>query len=181
MYTRKNQKAGSLFGKKPANTSALKARRNYNLAHSRSRVGNVLRTPGSLQYTNKQAIEERYQNALTAIKSMDKPKETVSALQQLSASLDRAISSPVARETGAVVITIPVGVAQLAFKALRLFVSLLVVVFVDLPLGFLSGSPAVNLAASIAPNKTFNTTVSAYQKARQFTGANTQGPIVQNY
>lgn len=183
MTTRKNQKGGSFFGSKPKNTRTanLKARQTYNLAHSKSRVANYLKTPGSFQYTNKQAIEERYEKALADIQSMDKPKETFSALQQLSASLDRAITSQAARETGAVVITVPVGIAQLALKALRLFLSFLIVVFIDLPLGFLSGSPAVNLAAAVAPNTKFNTTAAMYQRARQFTGADGPMPAVVNY
>lgn len=179
--TRKHR--GGSFWKPNASAKAasnLKARRNYNLAHSKSRVANVLRTPGTLQYTNKQAIEQRYQEALTLLKSVEKPQETTSALQQLSASIDQALQSQTARETGAVVITVPVGVAQLVLKALRLFLSVLIVIFVDLPLGFMSGSMAVNLAAAVAPNTTFNTTASVYQKARQFTGA-TVPVTVKNY
>lgn len=178
--TRKYQKGGSFFRKKPVNTGPIQARRAYNLAHSKSRMANILQTPGTVAYTNKQAIEDRYQLALAELTAMEKPKETVHALQQLSVSLERAISSQVARETGAVVITIPVGVAQLAFKALRLFLSFLILVFIELPLGVMSGSPAVNLAASIAPNTRFTTTANMYQKARQFTGVTT-GPSVANY
>jgi hypothetical protein len=186
MYTRKNRRGGGLFnffsGKPTANSavSNLKAKRNYNLAHSKSRVANVLATPGKFSYTNKQAIEERYQKAVNELKKLERPQETVSALQQLSGSLDRALSSSAARETGAVVITIPVGVAQLAFKALRLFISALILVFIDLPLGFMSGSMAVNLAAGVAPNRGFNTTRSAYAQARKLTGAN-QTPAVKNF
>lgn len=160
--------------------SNLKAKRNYNVAHSHSRVANLLRAPGSFQYTNKQAIETQYQQAVAMLKSVEQPKETTSALQQLSASIDQALRSQVAKETGAVVITVPVGVAQLALKALRLFLSVLVVLFIDLPLGFMSGSHGVNLAAAVAPNTQFNTTRSLYQKARQLTGANI-GPAVKNY
>lgn len=184
MAKTRKQRGGSLsfWKSKPTapSPSNLRARRNYNLAHSKSRVANILATPGSVRYTNKEAIEAKYQQALAELKTIEKPKETVGALQQLSVSLDRAISSQAARETGAVVITIPVGIAQLAVKALRLFVAFLVVVFIDLPLGFMSGSPAVNVAAGVAPNTSFNTTRAAYGKARQFTGANV--PItVQNY
>jgi hypothetical protein len=182
MSTTRKQRGGS-FWKTNATAKAasnLKAKRNYNLAHSKSRVANVLQRPGQFEYTHKQAIEGRYQEALALLRSVEQPKETATALQQLSASIDRALSSQTVRETGAVVITVPVGVAQLALKALRLFLSILIVVFIDLPLGFMSGSPAVNLAASVAPNTKFNTTASLYQKARQFTGANVP-TTVKNY
>lgn len=158
----------------------LKAKRNYNLAHSKSRVANILSAPGQVKYTNKEAIEARYQKAIQELQKIEKPQETVSALQTMSASLETALRSKAAKETGAIVITIPVGVAQLAFKAIRLFLSVLIVIFIDLPLGFLSGSPAVDLAAAVAPNRTFNTTAKAYQQARAFTGANTVA-TVKNY
>ena len=179
MPTTRKQRGGA-FWKTNSTAKALsnlKAKRNYNLAHSRSRVANVLGTPGTFQYTNKQAIQDRYQQAVALLKSVEQPKETASALQQLTSSIDRALSNQIAKETGAIVITVPVGVAQLALKALRLFLSVLIVVFIDLPLGFMSGSPAINLAASVAPNTKFNTTASMYQKARQFTGANAVGTV----
>ena len=184
--TRKRKQSGAgffdFFTTKTNNTtvSNLKSKRNYNLAHSKSRVSNILSSPGTFKYTNKAAIEQTYQNAIAELKTMEKPKETSLALQQLSASIDSALRSQSAREAGAVVITVPVGVAQLALKALRLFLSVMVIVFVDLPLGILSGSMAVNLAAAVAPNKSFETTASMYQKARQLTGAN-KPVTVQNF
>ncbi len=182
---RKGMYGGSLFsfGSKPSSTSMvanLKSKRNYNLAHSKSKVANILSKPGQVIYTNKQAIDAKYQQALQQLSQIEKPKDTVSALQILSSKIDSALQSQRARETGAVVITIPVGLAQLAAKAIRLFLSVLIVVFVDLPLGFLSGSPAVNVAAAVAPNRRFNTTAKAYQQARKFTGAVSNSPVV-NY
>ena len=151
--TRKNRKGGALFNRfrKPAGSavSNLQGQRNFNLRHSKSRVANVLSRPGQLSYTNKEAIEAKYQAAISQLKSIENPMETASALQQVSESLSSALQGRVARETGAVVITIPVGVAQLLFKALRLFLSMIALLF-DLSLGFLSGSLTVNLAAGIA-------------------------------
>lgn len=161
--------------------STLQAKRNYNLAHSKSRVANILSKPGDVRYTNKEAIEARYQKAIEELKKVEHPHETVSAIRSVTERLASGISSQAARETGAVVLTIPVGVAQLLLKGLRLFLSVLILVFIDLPLGVMSGSPAVNLAAAVAPNTGFQTTQSAYGQARRFTGANTPPITVKNY
>jgi hypothetical protein len=163
-----------------ASIFSLKAKRNSNLARTKSRVANYLTTPGQFQYTEKQAIQGKYNEAIAKLQTLEKPKETTSALRALSNSLEAGVKSQAARETGAVVITIPVGLAQLALKGIRLFLSILVVVFIDLPLGFMSGSPAVNLAAAVAPNRDFNTTARAYNKARNITGAK-QTAMIQNY
>lgn len=184
-YTRKNRRGGGFFnflrGTKattPAVTpslSNLKAKRNYNLAHSKSRMANILSKPGQVVYTNKQRIRDEYEKAVDTLRKIEKPQETATALQQLAAQLKKAIQSPEAKETGAVVITLPVGVAQLAFKALLLFVSALVLVFWDIPtMGM------IPLSAYIAPNAKFNTTRNAYREARKYTGANIQNAVV-NY
>lgn len=184
-YTRKNRQRGAgffdFFTTKPANTNALnlRAERNYNLAHSKSRVSNVLARPGEFKYTNKNAIQARYEKAIQTLQQLEKPKESVSALRALSTSLETALESQRARETGAVIITIPIGVAQLAIKALRLFLSVLVVIFIDLPLGIMAGSPAINMAAGVAPNTRFNTTSAMYTKARGFTGANRRNNVAE--
>lgn len=179
--TRRVRKGGSFFQKKTGpSLSNLQAKRNYNLAHSKSRVANILGTPGQFSYTNKAAIQERYAKAIEQLKLVEKPKETASALESVSESLGSALKSQAARETGAVVITIPVGIAQLLFKALRLFLSVFVILF-DIGAGIMSGSPTVNLAAAVAPNARFNTTKSIYGKARQLTGANGVRSGVVNY
>ena len=179
-YTRK-RKGGSFFGRKPPTAiPSLTAKRNYNLAHSKSRVANVLAQPGRVSYTNKEAIQAKYEKVIAELQKIEKPQETASALQRLSASLDSAIHSSAAKETGAVVITIPVGVAQLAFKALRLFLSVFVILF-DLGFSLMIGNPTINLAAAVAPNSKFNTTKAAYRRARLLTGANVPASVVQNY
>lgn len=184
-YTRKNRQRGAgffdFFTTKTVNSNAvnLKAQRDYNLAHSKSRVTNILKNPGEVTYTNKETIQSKYEKAIQELQRLEKPKETYSALQTISTSLEKALQSQGARETGAVVITIPIGVAQLVIKALRLFLSALVVIFVDLPLGIMAGSPAINMAVGVAPNTRFNTTTSMYRKARGLTGANRKNNVVE--
>ena len=125
-YTRKAKKGGGIFNlltgkpKTPAGPteSNLKAKRNMNLAKSKSKVANVLGTPGQFKYTNKERIESEYQKAIAELKKIEKPKETASALQTLATKLREAAESDTARKAGAVTITIPVGVAQLAWKAM---------------------------------------------------------------
>lgn len=169
---RKGLYGGSLGTRQLPSLLTMKAKRNYNLAHSKSRVANLLSTPGDFKYTNKEAIKAKYERAIQELQTLDKPTETVSAVRLLQSKIDSALQSQMAKETGAVVITIPIGLAQVLAKALRLILSALLLIFVDLPSGFLSGSMTVNGAAAIAPNRTFNTTKKAYQHARQYTGAN---------
>jgi hypothetical protein len=76
--TRKHHRGGGLFdlltGKTvnaPAVTeSSLKAKRNYNMRHSKSRVANY--TTGNFKYTNKGRIEGEYQKALAELKKIEK-------------------------------------------------------------------------------------------------------------
>jgi hypothetical protein len=177
-YTRKNRKdrrGGGIFNlltgksKNAAATptaSNLSAKRNYNLKHSKSRVANVLGTPGQFKYTNKERIESEYKKAIDELKKIEKPQETASALKSIAASIETALKSDSARTAGAVTITIPIGVAQLAYKAMMLFVAALAFVFWDIPT---MGS--VPLSAYVLPNRNFNTTKSAYESAKRFTGA----------
>lgn len=155
----------------PASTgpsaSNLKAKRNYNLAHSKSRVANILAKPGQVTYTNKERIQKEYEQAIAELRKLEKPVESAGALKSIASKLHQALNSAEARETGAVVITIPVGVAQLAYKALMVFIAALVLVFWDIPT---MGS--IPLSAYVLPNKGFNTTKDAYAEARKFTGAN---------
>lgn len=185
-YTRKSRRGGGIFnlltGKSktagPAGPTAnnLKAKRNYNLAHSKSKVANVLRAPGKLTYTNKERIESEYQKAIEELKKIEKPKETASALKTVATSIRAALESDSARTAGAVTITIPVGVAQLAWKAMWIFVAALAFLFIDLPtMGQMPVSPY------ILPNRGFNTTESAYQGARQTMGLNRAPPGITEY
>lgn len=176
MYTRKNRKdrrGGGIFnllvGKSKNATpseSNLKAKRNYNLAHSKSKVANILRTPGEVTYTNKERIESEYKKAIEELRKIEKPAETASALKTIATSIGDALKSDTAKTAGAITITIPVGVAQLAFKAMMLFVAALAFIFIDIP-----SMGTIPVSAYMMPNKGFNTTKSAFQGAKRITGA----------
>lgn len=186
-YTRKNKRrGGGIFNlltgrsKKQASmtptASNLKAKRNYEMAHSKSKVANVLRKPGQLTYTNKERIESEYKKAIDELKKIEKPRETASALRSVATSMRQALESDTARTAGAITITIPVAVAQLAWKAMWIFVAALTFIFIDLPtMGQMPVSPYV------LPNRGFNTTESAYEGARRLTGANKAPTDVTEY
>jgi hypothetical protein len=179
--TRKHHRGGGLFdlltGKTvnaPAVTeSSLKAKRNYNMRHSKSRVANY--TTGNFKYTNKGRIEGEYQKALAELKKIEKPAETQSALKTLAASIETALKTNTARKAGAITITIPVGVAQLAYKAMMVFLAAMAFLFIDLP-----SMGSVPLSPYLMPNKEFNTTQKAYNQAKQYTGVGSQSGVV-NY
>ena len=155
--------------------SSLTAKRNYNLAHSKSRVANVLRKPGQVTYTNKERIQQEYEKAVGELRKIEKPAETAGALNALATKLRDALNSAEAKQTGAVVITIPVGVAQLAYKAMLLFIAALVFVFWDIPT-----MGTIPLSAYIAPNASFNTTKDFYGEAKHFVGMNSKRNVL-NY
>lgn len=177
-HTRKNTRGGGMFNflKKKNTTgptetvSNLQAKRNYNLKHSKSKVANILAKPGEFKYTNKEAIRAKYDQAISTLRSLEKPVESISALRTVADKVSQALQSQEAKETGAVVITIPVGVAQLFFKVARVILAAFVFIFWDVPT---MGS--IPLSAYIMPNRGFNTTEAAYAAARRTTGANT-GP-----
>jgi antitoxin component HigA of HigAB toxin-antitoxin module len=169
MYTRKAKRGGVFgFGNKAKNTATtnLKAKRNYNMKHSKSRVANVLGVPGQVRYTNKERIEGEYQKAIEELKKLEQPAESASALKTISEKIKKALESQEARETGAIVITIPVGVAQLFLKVARVMLAAFVFLFVDLP-----SMGTIPMSASVFPNSNFQTTTNMYNDARRFTGA----------
>ena len=172
VYTRKNRKGGGIFntltGKSvtmASKESNLKAKRNYNLRHSKSRVANVLSVPGQVRHTNKERIEADYQKALEKLRSIEKPVETTQAVKGLVDKLKSALQSDEARIAGAVTITLPVGIAQLLVKGLLVFIGALVLVFYDM--ATFTSTP---LSPYIFPNSKFNTTQSVYEEAKGFTG-----------
>jgi antitoxin component HigA of HigAB toxin-antitoxin module len=176
-YTRKTKRGGGIFnlltGKAKTVTPAaptasnLKAKRNYNLVHSKSKVANVLKKPGQLTYTNKERIESEYKKAIDELKKIENPKETVSALKTIATSMKQALQSEEARTAGAITITIPVGVAQLAWKAMWIFVAALAFLFIDLP-----SMGQVPVSPYLMPNRNFTTTERAYEGAKRYAGAN---------
>ena len=171
--TRKVRRGGGMFNLllgKPKNApgptaSNLKAKRNVNLAHSKSRVANILGTPGQFKYTNKERIESEYQTAIAELKKLEKPQETASALRTLASQLETALQSETARKAGAITLTLPIGVAQLAFKAMMVFLAVLAAIFIDIPT---MGS--LHVSTTLLPNRGFNTTQSAYNWAKEKTG-----------
>jgi hypothetical protein len=177
--TRKNTRGGGLLdvftGKKPnapaVTASNLKAKRNYNLAHSKSKVANYL--TGNFKYTNKARIEDQYQKALAELKKIEKPAETQSALRTVAASLETALKTNTARKAGAITITIPIGVAQLAYKAMMVFLAAMAFLFVDLP-----SMGSVPLSPYLMPNKEFNTTREYYNAAKRATGVGKAAGVV---
>lgn len=174
-HTRKNKRGGGMLdfltGAKPTTptetVSSLQAKKNYNLKHSKSRVANVLGTPGEFKYTNKEAIKAKYDQAIDTLRALDKPVESASALRTVAEKVSQALQSKEARETGAVVITIPVGVAQLFYKVASVILAAMVFIFWDMP-----SMGSIPLSAYVLPNKGFNTTGKVYKNARKFTGAN---------
>jgi len=176
VYTRKNRRGGGLFNRlmgKSANTpmaptlNSLKAKRNYNLKHSKSRVANVLSTPGQVRHTNKERIEAEYQKAVDQLRKLENPVETASTMKTIVESIKDKLQSDEARLTGAITLTIPVGVAQVFIKGLLVFIAALVLVFWDIPT---MGS--IPLSPYVMPNRSFNTTRSAFQAAKGVTGVN---------
>lgn len=157
---------------KTAVTTARSAR-NYQMAHSKSRVANVLSKPGQVVYTNKERIEKEYQNNLERISSsfgvsMEElsrgleaskeisQKEAVSTLKKLEDSIEEAIRKNPKAAT--VTIAISIGTAQLAFKAMRVMIAAFVFMLA-LPFSIsnmFDGLP--HLMNEILPDTSFNTT-----------------------
>lgn len=179
-YTRR-KRGGGLFdffsGKSKQNAikqeiSSLEAQRNAAVRKSKSRVANVLSKPGEVVYTNKNRIRKEFGEQIAELLSqIEQPEQTKSALESLSSSLENGLKSQRARETGAVVITIPVGLAQVAVKAIRIFLAILAF-FIGIASEIIGAEGAISeLVRMAAPNTSFNTTRAAYQSAREFTGA----------
>lgn len=158
-----------------AKSAATTARgtRNYQMAHSKSRVANVLSKPGQVLRTNKERIEKEYQanlerisssfgvsmeelsRGLEATKSVSQ-KETVSTLHTLENAIEEAIAKN--PKAAVVTVTLTIGVAQLAFKALRIMIAMFIFMMA-LPLvitNMFDGLPY--LLKELIPNSSFNTT-----------------------
>ena len=170
--TRKVRRGGGFFdfltgSNTPAGPteSNLKAKRNYNMAHSKSKVANILSKPGNFKYTNKERIQKNYESAIAELKKIEKPKETASALKTLASTMQTALESQSAKKAGAITITLPIGLAQLAFKAIMIFLAVMTFIFIDL--GSFGQFP---IASYFLPNQGFNTTLKAYNSAKQAIG-----------
>lgn len=161
-------------------TNAQRTQLQINKSKSQSKVSNYLGTPGKFKYTNKERIEQEFR---AAIKEMGNLKEARSAVQEVRDKLESALKSQTSRETGAVVITLPVGLAQIFIKALRVFLAFFAL-FIGLAATVMGQENAVaRIVSATLPNTSFNTTKKFYKGARTFTGANAtnESPSVVNY
>lgn len=181
-YTRK--RGGGLFDmfSSKKNTKQqianLEAQKLAAMRKSKSRVANIFTKPGEVTYTNKQRIDAEFGEKIKELLSqIEKPQETKAAVSSVVSSVENALLSESARKTGAVVITIPVGLAQLFVKAARVFLAMMFLIFVGLPAGVLGSNSAVSTAGLIAPNLQFNTTARAYNEAKKFTGVGRSGAV----
>ena len=147
--------------------NTLKAKRNYNLSHSKSRVSNVLGKPGSFAYTDKERISINYKKAIDTLKEIEDPKETIRTFQSVVTNMETLLKSEKAREDGAIVLTIPFGVAQALTKGIRVFLSALLFFVVDIP-----SMGSIPTSAYVFPDGYFDTTHKFYSKMRKLTGAN---------
>lgn len=183
-YTRRRRGGGPLNwlrGKKNTNQqqiASLETQARAAARKSQSRVANILAQPGEFKYTDKERIFYEYQDLMDKI---EKPQESVSAVATVIQSMETALKSPAARETGAVVITLPVFIVQLFIKAARVFLALMIFLFGIGPSLFGAENALAKAVYAAAPNVTFNTTEAAYKYARKVTGAsqNNRGNVVE--
>lgn len=172
-------------GKKPSPSQQianLEAQKTAAVRKSKSRVANVLSQPGKVVYTNKARISANFDAKIQELMSqIEKPQESASAVKSIVSSVETALKSQAARQTGAVVITIPVFVAQLFVKAARVFLAVMVFFFGLVPEAFGSEGAISNLVGKALPNRTFNTTARVYNAAKKFTGVVNSPPSVQEY
>lgn len=190
-YTRRRRGGGllNMFKGKPSATETavanLEAQKNAAMRKSKSRVANVLSAPGTVVYTNKNRIAGEFDAKFKELMSqIENPQESASALKSVITSVETALKSQTARQTGAVVITIPVFVAQLFVKVGRVLLAIIALFFVFFATrGELAGDSTAgsNLVGTIFPNTKFNTTARAYNAAKRFTGVVNSAPTVQDY
>lgn len=151
-------------------TNAQRATLNVKKRKSQSKVANYLKTPGEFKYTNKERIEKEFRLAVEELKE-ENPEEVKQSVLTIQEQIIAGLKSQVSRETGAVIITLPVGIAQILVKALRVFLA-----FFALFVGFAatlfgSENAIARIVSAALPNTQFNTTSNAYRHARKFTGA----------
>jgi hypothetical protein len=167
-----------------------KQRAAINMARSKSRVANILTTPGEVVYTNKERIASELADKLTSIsqeygvdlddlkrdvteKKMA-PNTVVDTLKNLTNQLKPQLQAGPTAGQKAFVITIPFALGQLTFKVLR-FALYITLTFLALMTTIGSGGMIIpstmNPFASIAPNGNFSSTKSFYnRKLKQYSG-----------
>lgn len=187
-YTRR-RRGGGIFNLLSAKKNVrarqianLEAQKTAAMRKSKSRVANVLSAPGTVIYTNKQRISGEFDTKIKELMSqIENPSETASALNTVVSSVENALKSQSARQTGAIVITIPVLVGQLFIKAARIFLAVMVFMFGLAPAMMGSETAVAEIVKGVAPNTQFNTTKAAYARAKQFTGVENGGIRVEDY
>jgi hypothetical protein len=179
--TRKRQTGGlpsfgNFFGRRNKTSKAeanLKESRDYKLRHAKSRVANYLgsskgeRKPGNFRYTNKDRIEKEFEDALQKLKEEENPKDIANASKTLLSELEKGIyklNTQGTRTAAAITITLPIGIAQLLIKVLKLAFFALGMVFPPL-LAFMDSKQVDSLM-----NMKFNTTKEIYGNAKNRIG-----------
>ena len=163
----------------------------YNLAHSKARVANLglgmtnknNGNFGELRYTNKERIRSELDDKIEQIENtfgvsheelMDgvaastttNPAEVTSTVRDLKTRIEQqlATSGPTA---AAITLTIPVGVAQLAVKAFRVWLAFIVFCVAVIPSGLFGANLSGPVAAAL-PNMSFNTTKSSFAYLKKY-------------
>ena len=176
----------------PAQSAAnnAKQRAAINMARSKSRVANILTTPGEVVYTNKERIASELADKLASIsqeygvdlddlkrdvteKKMP-PKTVVDTLKNLTNQLKPQLQAGPTAGQKAFIITIPFALGQLTFKVLR-FALYITLTFLALMTAIGSGGmmmpSTMNPFAFVAPNASFNSTKNFYnKKLKQYSG-----------
>ena len=175
---RAKRKGGSWFSSSKPNAASLvsnaEAKAAYNMAHSKSRVANILSQPGKVVYTNKARIqselkakmktiaaelgitEEELGEASRSAQEIN-PKDAISSVKSFTKDLKQKIKEA-APTGGAVVLTIPVGAAQLLYKAFWVFIAIIAFFW-----ALVENSDPVLAAHAALTNADFSTTSNTYK------------------
>jgi len=190
--TRRNRRGGGLFDAFQTPTmrnmglaaaAGVKSRGAYNLAHSKSRVANVLSQPGTVRYTNKERIQSEIDEKIDDIKeeygltdedlvkvtdwaATIKPKEAVNSMKTLSNQIRDAVNSA-APTAAAVTITIPIALAQLAWKVLRIFIAIWLFLLA-IPGSMLGMANVSGPVAAVLPNANFQTSKNSFNFLKDY-------------
>lgn len=172
----KQQMAASAIG-------SVKAKGAYNLAHSKSKVANILSNPGTVRYTNKERIQSEIDEKIAKIEAeygvtqselarvadwADNvtPKSAVGSLKNLANQIESAIKSA-GPTAAAVTLTIPIGLAQTAWKAMWIFISFWIVIL-SIPGNILGMANVSGLVTSTLPNANYTTTKNSFAFIKQY-------------
>ena len=175
---RTTHKGGAWFSDSKPSASSLvsnaRAKAAYNMAHSRSRVANVLSQPGKVVFTNKERIqselkaklktvaaelgisEEDLEEATSSAEEMN-TKDAIRSVKSFTQILKQKIKEA-APTGGAVVLTIPVGMAQLLYKAFWVCIAIIAFIWAI----FENADPTAAASAALT-NSDFSTTSKAYK------------------